>query len=347
MRRLGWRAQSRLTMSLTDWFLTAGRTGQPGHRDRPSSRATAPRGPRATTGTVLVDGAEYFARLHEVLLRVRRRATGCRSPTGRAIPTSCSTDPGTEVGEVLAELAARGVNVRGLLWRSHPEAMNFGEAKNLAFSRAINEAGGQVLLDHRVRRGGSHHQKLFVVQHDDPARDVAFVGGIDLCHGRARRPRPPRRSAGRRARRRALRRPTAVARPAARAPRARRSTTWRGRSPSAGAIPNPLDTRNPLRSVLHRVANHPGRAGRARRRRGRRRPTVRSRCRCCARTRRAGGAVPVRARGRAQHRPRLPQGVRPRPPARVPRGPVPLVARRDRGAARRRCAATPSCRSWS
>ncbi len=74
--------------------------------------------------------------------------------------------------------------MRGLLWRSHPELMNFGEGKNLAFSKAINEAGGQVLLDHRVRRGGSHHQKLIVVQHDDPARDVAFVGGIDLCHGR-------------------------------------------------------------------------------------------------------------------------------------------------------------------
>ena len=39
-------------------------------------------------------------------------------------------------------------------WRSHPEAMNFGEAKNLSFSRVVNNAGGEVLLDHRVRRGG-------------------------------------------------------------------------------------------------------------------------------------------------------------------------------------------------
>ena len=32
---------------------------------------------------------------------------------------------------------------------------------------------------------GSHHQKLVVLRHPGrPERDVAFVGGIDLCHGR-------------------------------------------------------------------------------------------------------------------------------------------------------------------
>ncbi len=42
-----------------------------------------------------------------------------------------------------------------------------------------------MLLDERVRRDGSHHQKLFVVRHPDrPDDDVAFAGGIDLCHGR-------------------------------------------------------------------------------------------------------------------------------------------------------------------
>lgn len=49
----------------------------------------------------------------------------------------------------------------------------------------INEAGGEALLDERIRRGGSHHQKLFVVRYKDRSHDdVAFVGGIDLCHGR-------------------------------------------------------------------------------------------------------------------------------------------------------------------
>ena len=42
-----------------------------------------------------------------------------------------------------------------------------------------------MLLDQRVRFGGSHHQKLVVIRHRDaPERDVAFAGGIDLCHSR-------------------------------------------------------------------------------------------------------------------------------------------------------------------
>ena len=42
-----------------------------------------------------------------------------------------------------------------------------------------------MILDQRVRRMGSHHQKFVVLRHDeDPSRDIAFVGGIDLCHGR-------------------------------------------------------------------------------------------------------------------------------------------------------------------
>ena len=37
----------------------------------------------------------------------------------------------------------------------------------------------------RVRPLGSHHQKLVVLRHpESPERDVAFVGGIDLCHSR-------------------------------------------------------------------------------------------------------------------------------------------------------------------
>ena len=37
----------------------------------------------------------------------------------------------------------------------------------------------------RVRPGGSHHRKLVVLRHPGrPERDVAFVGGIDLCHSR-------------------------------------------------------------------------------------------------------------------------------------------------------------------
>ena len=77
------------------------------------------------------------------------------------------------------------MDVRGLVWRSHPDKVRLSEEEALHLAEAVNEAGGELLLDERVRRGGSHHQKLVLVRrpgHEDD--DVAFVGGIDLCHGR-------------------------------------------------------------------------------------------------------------------------------------------------------------------
>jgi Phospholipase D Active site motif len=54
-----------------------------------------------------------------------------------------------------------------------------------AIRRRVNAAGGDVLLDQRVRLGASHHQKVVVIRHAAGSeRDVAFVGGIDLCHSR-------------------------------------------------------------------------------------------------------------------------------------------------------------------
>jgi phosphatidylserine/phosphatidylglycerophosphate/cardiolipin synthase-like enzyme len=241
-------------MPLTDWFLTPAERGNP-DTDIDSRHDDGTAWTEGNDGQVLIDGTDYFARLHQVLGECRA-GDWVSFTDWQGDPDELLDGPGTAVGEVLAELAGGGVNVRGLLWRSHPEAMNFGERKNLEFSRAINEAGGQVLLDQRVRRGGSHHQKLFLVQHPDPARDVAFVGGIDLCHGR----RDDHRHLGD---------PQVVelddlhygARP-----------PWHDlqievRGPAVDDLawsfaerwrdPNPLDTRNPLRLVLHRVANHP------------------------------------------------------------------------------------------
>ncbi len=93
--------------------------------------------------------------------------------------------PGTAVGELLSAAARRGVLVFGLLWRSQPRWMQQSEEANAEFARGLGEHGGQILLDARTRRAGSHHQKLVVIRR--PARmdgDVAFVGGIDLGLGR-------------------------------------------------------------------------------------------------------------------------------------------------------------------
>jgi phosphatidylserine/phosphatidylglycerophosphate/cardiolipin synthase-like enzyme len=134
----------------------------------------------------LVHGAPYFARLHEELSSLtagdRVWFTDWRGdPDERLLPD------GPTIGDALAGLARAGVEVRGLVWRSHGERISapISGRSNQLLGKEVNEAGGEVLLDQRVRVFGSHHQKFFVIQHrDDPSRDVAFVGGIDLCHSR-------------------------------------------------------------------------------------------------------------------------------------------------------------------
>ena len=73
----------------------------------------------------------------------------------------------------------RGVDVRGLVWRSHPTWLAGTARQNRRLVRTVNAAGGEFLLDHRVRALGSHHQKFVVV--DDK---LSFLGGLDLCDHR-------------------------------------------------------------------------------------------------------------------------------------------------------------------
>jgi phosphatidylserine/phosphatidylglycerophosphate/cardiolipin synthase-like enzyme len=168
-------------LRLDDWFLT------PAERGNPATTIDTRRGDGTawTEGndvTVLVDGAEYFARLHTALLAVeagdRVHFTDWQGDNDELLEGQ-----GSEVGESFAAAARRGVQVRGLLWRSHPRQAHFAEQSNAAIAKIVNAAGGEVVLDERVRRGGSHHQKL-VVFHKADADDFAFAGGIDLCHGR-------------------------------------------------------------------------------------------------------------------------------------------------------------------
>ena len=92
---------------------------------------------------------------------------------------------GTEIGELLSSAALAGVLVRGLVWRSHLDTLQFSEEENRHLGKVVNTSGGLCLLDMRVRAGGSHHQKFVVLRHPGrPELDCAFVGGIDLCHSR-------------------------------------------------------------------------------------------------------------------------------------------------------------------
>jgi phosphatidylserine/phosphatidylglycerophosphate/cardiolipin synthase-like enzyme len=155
-------------MSAGDWFL-----------DR-SERPWTP----GNLALPLVHGRAYFARLLEVL---RGTAGGdlVMFTDWRGDPDELLDGSGTEVAAVLRAAAGRGVVIKGLIWRSHHDSLQFSAGPNRELVDAIQEAGGDCLLDMRVKVGGSHHQKLFVVRHKGrPERDVAFVGGIDLCHGR-------------------------------------------------------------------------------------------------------------------------------------------------------------------
>ncbi|MFD0146420.1 MULTISPECIES: phospholipase D family protein [unclassified Streptomyces] len=132
----------------------------------------------------LVHGAVYFRELLAAV-RVMRRGDLLLFTDWRGDPDERLAGPGTEIGAVLGRAARRGVVVKGLLWRSHLDGLRFSEEENRHLGAEIEEAGGECLLDLRVRPGGSHHQKMVVLRHPGrPELDVAYVGGIDLCHNR-------------------------------------------------------------------------------------------------------------------------------------------------------------------
>jgi phosphatidylserine/phosphatidylglycerophosphate/cardiolipin synthase-like enzyme len=128
----------------------------------------------------LVDGAEYFQRLLSEL-EALERGDELWFLEWRGDRDELLSAEGPTVGTLLASLAGRGVDLRGLLWRSHPRGQN----ANRRLEAVINHSGGQVLLDQRVLPFGSHHQKLVIVRRrDGTGESMAFVGGIDICHGR-------------------------------------------------------------------------------------------------------------------------------------------------------------------
>jgi hypothetical protein len=141
-----------------DWLLTADERGNPA-----TAIDAGHGGGRAwTVGnrvTVHVDGAAYFARLHQLLSRLDA-GDWVYLTDWRIDATRQLAGPGTELGPLLAGLARRGVAIRGLLWRSHPALVRFNQDANRVLSTLVNRAGGQLVADQRVRRFGSHHQRL-------------------------------------------------------------------------------------------------------------------------------------------------------------------------------------------
>jgi len=170
-------------MGALDWLLSADERGNPATRlDRRHDDGLA-----YSVGNdvrVLVHGGVYFPELVRAV-RLMRAGDLLLFTDWRGDPDQVMDDDGSEVAHVLCSAASRGVVVKGLIWRSHLDRLSFSEQENRHLGEDIEAAGGECLRDMRVRPGGSHHQKFVVLRHPGrPERDIAFVGGIDLCHSR-------------------------------------------------------------------------------------------------------------------------------------------------------------------
>jgi phosphatidylserine/phosphatidylglycerophosphate/cardiolipin synthase-like enzyme len=165
------------------WFLSTNERGNP-HTRLDSRHLDGTAWSSGNQVRPLVHGAAYF---RELFTSVEAMGAGdlLMFTDWRGDPDERLVGPGTEIGTVLVAAIRRGVDVRGLLWRSHFDEFHFSASENRSLGDEIEAAGGQCLLDMRVRPVGSHHQKLVVLRHlDHPEQDIAFIGGIDLCHGR-------------------------------------------------------------------------------------------------------------------------------------------------------------------
>ena len=164
-----------------------------GETDHPWFLTASQRGNDATRLRAWTDGNEVVPHVHgqSYFLALAAALEGAGPgdlvlfTDWRGDPDERISDDGPTVSEVLAAAARRGASVKGLIWRSHLDRMRFSSEENRDLSEDIREAGGEVLLDQRVRPLGSHHQKFVVVRHPGhPQDDVAFLGGIDLAHSR-------------------------------------------------------------------------------------------------------------------------------------------------------------------
>ena len=237
-----------------DWFLSVEERGNP------SATLDAGREQAWSHGASArphVHGAEYFRCLASELRSTR---TGDRVwlLDWRGDADERLDGPGSEIGRLLSDAIRRGVDVRGLVWRSHPDEGKFSEEENARLAEVVNDAGGEILLDERVRRFGSHHQKLVLIRRGQDGEGVAFVGGVDLCHGR----NDDVRHRGD---------PQAIEMDR----RYGRTPPWHDiqvelRGPVLDDLersfrerwqdPTPLDHRNPLRALIRRAARQPRRA---------------------------------------------------------------------------------------
>ena len=146
-------------VDVRDWFLTKD------ERENPHTRIDDVRGDGSawSSGNVVravVHGRPYFAELHE---RISALGAGDRLyfADWQGDPDQQLTDdPGVTLSATLVAAVERGVEVRGLLWRSHWHRLGYSAHRHRQLGEEIGEAGGQCLRDMRVRTRGAHHHAL-------------------------------------------------------------------------------------------------------------------------------------------------------------------------------------------
>src|SRR3954452_23501789 len=118
------------------WFLEPSERGNP-DTDLDSAANSGPdsAGRSWSEGnlvTPLVHGAHYFQRLYEELCALeagdRLFFTDWQGDADERL-----TEQGPDIGTVLCDLARGGVEVRGLLWRSHSDRLRFNAQENQRF----------------------------------------------------------------------------------------------------------------------------------------------------------------------------------------------------------------------
>ncbi len=161
---------------LAEWFLTSGERGNPDW--------ALPAWSEGNRAEALIHGSSYFDRLVSEV-ETLEEGDHLFFADWRGDADQRLREGGPTVAELFRSAAERGVLVKGLMWRSYPNRLQFNEEQNRHLAETIERAGGEVLLDQRVLVGGSHHQRLVLLRHiEKPHLDVAFIGGIDLCHSR-------------------------------------------------------------------------------------------------------------------------------------------------------------------
>ena len=171
-------------MSVSDWLLLASERGNDatGIDSRHGDDHAWSSGNQVRA---IVHGRPYFAELHERFCAMQRGDLLLFTDWRGDPDQQLTDDPSSTLSDTLVAACERGVVVRGLLWRSHWRRLGYHSHKHRYLGEDIGDAGGQCLRDLRIRALGSHHQKMVVLRYvDRPEEDIAYIGGIDLCHGR-------------------------------------------------------------------------------------------------------------------------------------------------------------------